>query len=103
MTRLRGRAARGERCRAPVPFGHWNTTFTAGLRLSGLSTPMLLEGPMDGDTSLAYMEQVLVPTLTVGDTVVMNNLSAHKMASVRLAIEAAGANLLYLPPYTNRR
>ena len=101
MARLRGRAARGERCRAPVPFGHWNTTtFTASLRLSGMSAPMLLEGPMDGDTFLAYIEQVLVPTLTVGDTVIMDNLSAHKMSGVRLAIEAAGATLLYLPPYS---
>ena len=66
MTRLRGRAARGERCRAPVPFGHWNTTtFTAGLRMNGISAPMLLDGPMDGDTFLAYIKQVLVPTLTV--------------------------------------
>jgi transposase len=101
MTRLRGRAARGERCRAPVPFGHWNTTtFTAGLRMNGISAPMLLDGPMDGDTFLAYIKQVLVPTLTVGDTVIMDNLSAHKTAGVRLAIEAAGANLLYLPPYS---
>ncbi len=101
MTRLRGRAARGERCRAPVPFGHWNTTtFTAGLRLTGISAPMLLEGPMDGEHFLAYIEQVLVPTLTLGDTVIMDNLSSHKMAGVRFAIEAAGANLLYLPPYS---
>jgi transposase len=101
MTRLRGRAARGERCRAPVPFGHWNTTtFTAGLRMNGISAPMLLDGPMDGETFLAYIEQVLVPTLTLGDTVIMDNLSAHKMAGVRLAIEAAGASLLYLPPYS---
>jgi transposase len=101
MTRLRGRAARGERCRAPVPFGHWNTTtFTAGLRRSGISAPMLLEGPMDGETFLAYIQQVLVPTLTVGDTVIMDNLSSHKLAGVRLAIEATGACLLYLPPYS---
>jgi hypothetical protein len=101
MTRLRGRAARGQRCRAPVPFGHWNTTtFTAGLRLSGITAPMLLEGPMDGEHFLAYIEQVLVPTLTVGDTVIMDNLSSHKMAGVRFAIEAAGASLLYLPPYS---
>ena len=101
MTRLRGRAARGERCRAPVPFGHWNTTtFIAGLRLGGISAPMLLEGPMDGEHFLAYIEQVLVPTLTVGDTVIMDNLSSHKMAGVRFAIEAAGARLLYLPPYS---
>ena len=101
MTRLRGRAARGERCRAPVPFGHWNTTtLTAGLRLSGISAPMLLDGPMDGEHFLAYIEQVLVPTLTVGDTVIMDNLSSHKISGVRLAIEAAGARLLYLPPYS---
>ena len=101
MGRLRGRAARGERCRATNPFGHWNTTpLTAGLRLSGISAPMLLDGPMDGEHFLAYIEQVLVPTLTVGDTVIMDNLSSHKVAGVRLAIEAAGARLLYLPPYS---
>ena len=61
---------------------------------------MLLEGPMDGEHFLAYIEQVLVPTLTVGDTVIMDNLSSHKMAGVRFAIEAAGASLLYLPPYS---
>jgi transposase len=101
MARLRGRAARGMRCRAAVPHGHWmTTTFTAGLRLDGISAPMLLEGPMDGDAFLAYIEQVLVPTLTIGDTVIMDNLPAHKVPGVREAVEAAGANLLYLPPYS---
>ncbi len=101
MARLRGRAARGERCRAGVPHGHWKTTtFTAGLRLDGLSAPMLLDGPMDGDAFHAYVTHVLVPELTPGDIVVMDNLPAHKVSGVRHAIEAAGASLLYLPPYS---
>jgi transposase len=101
MARLRGRAPRGQRCRAAVPQGHWKTTtFTAGLRLSGLAAPMILDGPMDGDAFRAYVEHVLVPDLTPGDVVVMDNLPAHKVSGVRQAIEAAGASLLYLPPYS---
>ena len=101
MTRLRGRAKRGTRCRAAVPHGHWKTTtFTAGLRLRGLSAPMLLDGPMDGDAFRAYVTHVLVPELTPGDIVVMDNLPAHKVTGVRHAIEQAGATLLYLPPYS---
>ena len=101
MARLRGRALRGERCRAGVPHGHWKTTtFTAGLRLSGLTAPMLLDGAMHGPAFLAYVEQVLVPELCPGEIVVMDNLPAHKVAGVRQAIEAAGATLLYLPPYS---
>jgi transposase len=101
MARLRGRARRGERCRAAIPHGHWKTTtFTAGLRLGGLAAPMLLDGPMDGDAFRAYVTQVLVPELATGDIVVMDNLPAHKVAGVRDAIEAAGATLLYLPPYS---
>ncbi len=101
MARLRGRAKRGERCRAAVPHGHWKTTtFTAGLRLASLSAPMLLDGPMDGDAFRAYVRQVLVPELAKGDIVVMDNLPAHKVTGVRHAIEAAGATLLYLPPYS---
>lgn len=101
MARLRGRAKKGERCRAAVPHGHWKTTtFTAGLRLSGLSAPMLLDGPMNGDAFIAYVEQVLVPELTPGDIVIMDNLPSHKVKGVRQAIEAAGARLLYLPPYS---
>jgi transposase len=101
MARLYGRAPRGQRCRAPVPHGHWKTTtFTAALRLGGLTAPMLLDGPMNSAAFLAYVEQVLVPTLTPGDIVVMDNLPAHKPASVRRAIEATGALLLYLPPYS---
>lgn len=101
MARLRGRAPKGERCRASVPHGHWKTTtFTAGLRLSGLVAPMVLDGPMDGPAFLAYVRQVLVPELRPGDTVVMDNLPAHKLTGVREAIEEAGARLLYLPPYS---
>ena len=101
MARLRGRTRRGERCRAAVPHGHWKTTtFTAGLRLGSLSAPMLLDGPMDGDAFRAYVTHVLVPELIQGDIVVMDNLPAHKVTGVRLAIEQARATLLYLPPYS---
>ena len=101
MARLRGRAPRGERCRASVPHGHWKTTiFTAGLRWGGIAAPMVLDGPMDGDAFRAYVGQVLVPELTPGDIVIMDNLPAHKVGGVRQAIEAAGATLLYLPPYS---
>jgi len=101
MARLYGRAPRGERCRAAVPHGHWlTTTFTAGLRLDGLSAPMLLDGPMNGDAFLSYVEEVLVPDLSPGDLVVMDNLPAHKVHGVRSAIEGAGAELRYLPPYS---
>jgi len=101
MGRLRGWAAKGKRCRAGLPHGHWKTTtFTAGLRLNGLAAPMLLDGPMSGPAFLAYVEQVLVPELSPGDIVVLDNLPAHKVAGIRQAIEAAGARLLYLPPYS---
>ena len=101
MARLRGWSRKGERCRASIPHGHWKTTtLTAGLRLSGLAAPMLLDGPMHGAAFKAYVEQVLVPELDPGDIVVMDNLPAHKVAGIRQAIEAAGATLLYLPPYS---
>lgn len=101
MVRLCGRSKRGERCRAPVPHGHWQTTtFTGALRLHGMTAPMVLDGPMNGDAFLAYVEQVLAPTLRPGDVVIMDNLAAHKRSGVRVAIEAAGATLCYLPPYS---
>lgn len=101
MARLRGRAPRGERCRAGVPHGHWKTTtFTGALRLTGMTAPFVYDGAMNGNVFLAYVEQVLVATLSKGDTVIMDNLPAHKAAGVRDAIEAAGARLLYLPPYS---
>jgi transposase len=101
MARLRGRAKRGQRCRAAVPHGHWKTTtFTGALRLSGMTAPMVLDGPMTREAFRAYVEQVLVPTLQTGEIVIMDNLPAHKPASVRAAIEAAGASLRYLPQYS---
>ncbi len=101
MARLRGRAPRGERCRAAVPHGHWKTTtFTAALRRSGLAAPMVLDGPMNGIAFLAYVRQVLVPELRPGDIVVMDNLPSHKVSGVEDAIRAAGAHLHYLPPYS---
>lgn len=101
MARLRGRCRRGERLRASIPHGHWRTTtFVAGLRLTGLDAPMLIDGPMNGDAFLAYVRQVLVPTLRPGDVVVMDNLGCHKSPRVREAIEAAGATLRFLPPYS---
>ena len=101
MARRHGRAMRGQRCRAPVPHGHWKTTtFTGALRLAGMTAPMVLDGPMNGAAFQAYVGKVLVPTLSPGDIVVMDNLPAHKATAVRIAIEAAGARLLYLPPYS---
>ena len=132
MARRYGRAPRGERCRAPVPpsgrcaacpaggsrcDGHWKTTtFVAGLRLNGMTAPCVLDGPMTGAVFLAYVEQMLAPTLDPGDIVVMDNLPAHPVSfadippgdrakgsmvsGVRAAIEAVGATLLYLPPYS---
>jgi transposase len=101
MTRLRGRALKGERCRASVPHGHWKTiTFTGALRLSGMTAPMVLDGAMNGAAFLAYVEQALVPTLSRGDIVVMDNLPAHKPLAIRQAIEDAGAELRFLPPYS---
>ena len=101
MTRRRGRAPVGQRVVDPVPFGHWKvTTFVAALRRSGLTAAMAVDGAMNGDLFVAYVEQVLVPELRVGDVVVMDNLSAHKRAEVRELIEAAGCALVYLPAYS---
>ena len=101
MARLRGRAPKGERLRAAVPHGHWKTTtFLAGLRLSGMIAPLVLDGPINAATFFAYVEQILVPELSPGDVVVMDNLGSHKGSAVRQAIETAGATLLFLPPYS---
>lgn len=101
MARLYGRAPKGERCRAPVPHGHWKTTtFVGGLTLDGVTAPMTIDGAMTGAAFLAYVEQVLVPTLAPGDIVVLDNLPAHKPAAIREAIEAAGVVMLFLPPYS---
>ena len=101
MARRYGRSPRGERCRAPVPHGHWKTTtFVGALRLEGITAPMILDGAMHGTAFLAYLEQVLAPTLSPGDIVIMDNVPAHKPLAVRHAIEATGADLHFLPPYS---
>jgi transposase len=101
MARRHGRAVRGERLRMSVPHGHWKTTtFVGALRLTGMTAPMVLDRAMTGAWFLAYVEQVLSPTLTPGDIVIMDNLPAHKSAAVRRAIEATGAELRLLPPYS---
>jgi transposase len=101
MTRRCGRAPRGQRLVAAVPHGHWKTsTFVAGLRTSGLTAPLVVDGAMNGDIFRAYVEQVLAPTLKPGDIVILDNLASHKVAGVREAIEACGAALVYLPPYS---
>jgi transposase len=101
MVRLRGRCPKGQRLVSKVPWGHWKTTtFTAGLRRDGLVAPFVLDGPMNGAAFLVYIEKFLVPSLAEGDIVIMDNLPAHKVEGVRERIEAAGARLLYLPPYS---
>ncbi len=101
MARRHGRCRRGQRLRSPVPYGHWKTTtFIAGLRRSRMVAPMVLDGPINRIAFEAYVEQVLVPELSPGDIVVMANLGSHKGPQVRSRIEAAGAGLLFLPPYS---
>jgi len=101
MVRLYGRARCGQRLVEAVPHGHWHiSTFIGALRQSGMVAPCVIDGAVDGEMFMAYVEQVLVPALQPGDTVIMDNLSSHKVAGVRRAIEAAGAQLLYLPPYS---
>jgi transposase len=101
MARLYGWAPVGERCRDSAPFGHWKTmTFIAGLRLTGMTAPWVLDGPMDGDAFRAYAEHVLAPTLRPGDVVVLDNLPAHKVAGIRETIARRRAQIFYLPPYS---
>jgi len=101
MARLRGRAPKGERLRMGIPHGHWKTTtLVAGLRLDGIAAPFVLDGPINREAFETYVARVLVPELRPGDIVVMDNLSSHKGPRVRQLIEAAGARLLYLPPYS---
>lgn len=101
MTRAYGRCPIGQRLVCKTPWGHWmTTTFICGLRCDGLVAPWVLDGPMNGDAFRIYVEQVLTPTLSPGDIVVMDNLASHKVDGVREAIEAKGAVLSYLPPYS---
>ncbi|WP_375428947.1 IS630 family transposase [uncultured Sphingomonas sp.] len=101
MARRYGRAPRGERLRMAVPHGHWmTTTFVGGLRLSGMTAPLVIDGPMTGTWFEAWVSQALAPTLKPGDVVILDNLPAHKSAAARIAIEAKGARLLFLPPYS---
>ena len=101
MARRRGRAPKGERLRAGIPHGHWKTTtFVAGLRLTGIVAPFVLDGPINRHAFEIYVAKILAPELRLGDIVIMDNLSSHKGLRVRELIEAAGARLLYLPPYS---
>ena len=101
MAPTRGRSPKGQRCVGHAPGGHWrSTTFVCALSTQGLLAPLVLDGPINGAAFGAWVAQFLVPELLTGDTVVMDNLSSHKVAGVREAIEAAGATLRYLPPYS---
>ena len=101
MTRTHGRCARGKRLVAKVPHGHWRTlTFLAALRCERIEAPCVIDGPINGRSFLAYVEQFLAPTLSPGDIVIMDNLGSHKGQAVRRAIRAAGAKLFFLPPYS---
>lgn len=101
MTRLRGWCARGRRLIDKVPYGHWKTlTLVAALRHDGIVAPCVFDGPINGRSFLAYIREMLVPTLKPGDIVVLDNLGSHKSNAVRQAIRAAGAKLFFLPPYS---
>jgi transposase len=101
MTRSHGRAPRGIRCIGSAPLGDWQTTtFVAGLRRHQLTAPMVVDGPMDGELFVAWVEQFLCPTLHRGDIVILDNLSSHKVDGVQEAIAAVGATVLYPPPYS---
>jgi transposase len=101
MTRLRGRCKRGERLIGHTPYGHRKTTtFVAGLRKNAITAPLVIDQAMNGEIFVAWLVQFLIPTLIAGDIVVMDNLPVHKILAVRALIEAAGAKLLYLPPYS---
>ena len=101
MAPTRGRAPRGQRCLGFTPYGHWRTTtLVCALDAQGLLAPLVLDGPLNGAAFVAWARQFLIPELVAGDIVVMDNLSSHKVAGVRAAIEGVGAQLHYLPPYS---
>jgi transposase len=101
MARLYGRSLIGQRCSSALPHGHWQTsTFLAALRHESIEAPFLVEGPVDADVFTAYLEQVLCPCLRQGDTLILDNLSTHKIHSVNRLLSARGVNVRYLPPYS---
>lgn len=101
MARTHGYAPRGQRLTDDAPHGHWHTTtFVGALRADGFIAPLVIDGAVNGELFRAYVEKVLVPELRPGDVVAMDNLGSHKVAGVKRAIEAAGCELLYLPPYS---
>lgn len=101
LLRRYGRSPRGTRLHDSTPCGHWQThTVVAGLRVDGLTAPAVFDGPLDNPTFLAYVEQVLVPTLRPGDVVILDNLALHKQPAVQAAIARVGARLRFLPPYS---
>jgi transposase len=101
MTRLRGRAPIGQRLLAKIPFGHWKTTtLIAALDSNGVRCSTVVDGAVNGDVFEAFVKQVLLPQLALGDVVILDNLSSHRRASIRALIESAGAQLLFLPPYS---
>ena len=101
MARHYGRSPRGQRCLSALPHGHWQTsTFVAALRYDHSDAPFLVEGPMDGEAFSAYLAQVLCPQLRPGDTLILDNLSTHKVPNVSRLLSACGAQVRYLPPYS---
>jgi transposase len=101
MAALRGWGPRGERLMAKAPYGHWKTTtFLAALRHDRIDAPWLIDGPINGDSFRVYVETQLVPTLSPGDIVIMDNLGSHKREAIRKAIRGAGAKLIFLPKYS---
>ena len=101
MTPLRGWGPRGRRLVSKAPHGHWKTmTFIAALRCDRIDAPLVIDGPINGESFAAYVKQALVPTLKPGDVVVFDNLGSHKGAVIRRSIRAVGARVLFLPPYS---
>ena len=101
LARLYGRCPRGERCLSAIPHGHWqSSTFLAALRQEQITAPFLVDGPVDAEVFLVYLEQVLVPCLQAGDTLILDNLATHKIQGVETLLHAKGVSLRYLPPYS---
>lgn len=101
LARLYGRSRRGERCRSAVPHAHWqSSTFLAALRHEQMTAPFLVEGPLDAEVFRVYLQQVLIPCLHPGDTLILDNLATHKVQGVKPLLQANGVELRYLPPYS---